>query len=591
MLQQYNDMELVSLGNLQQSSTVPYTLLDEDNTASITDVEKLFKHTIGEENGNPRLTTKQARILWLLQVLGGSAAIYSFPISFEYAKDKVIPYQVCLMAGGVITSTLFLTHLTGFFLKGLFIKANAPPAIRHLLKLPSKTELAIEIISVSALSLICAIAFAVPTFLYPAFSQEKGWVALEVFHAEIAQAIIHATAWSAIWNGAFPLFNWLIFPVKWAIQNIYYYGWLTPAERKILKYKQQQEVIYQKYREHLSIVFAQMAEDLVSDEINDRSLPENQRKKYASNSQAYTLEEFTRIAYHLNRTKTSGIDDNPTPSRKWFCCTTLHQVMKSGGATAIGAGFFVFATLSTTINPFYIARNTLELDLSSAVAATALPIFSAGALAVLYGGMFGNRLYNLMTSLHKPGNKIPIEARQYPKTFKTLFLINLYLSIFSFGPTQQLITIIFGDPMWDPYRLTLRRLAYSALPTVSCMSILDLTVDVMRQLTVQCGNYEDKMISSLSLNTDMLNKRLLQMLGKNLMESLASFSPDLKLFLRIDSPSLMQDLNILKNLKLEIKNLKSLGPQQKINSNEQRFLNNKLPPHSSNGNGNPVSTL
>ncbi len=577
------DTELVSLGKGNiQSSTAPYTLFnDDDNSTTITDVEKLFKHTIGEENGNPRLTTRQTRILATLQSLGGSAAIYSIPISYEYAKDKVIPYQICLMAGGVITSTLFLTHLTGFFFKGLFLKAYAPSAIRHLLKLPSKTQLVIEIISVSALSLICAIAFAVPTFLYPAFSDEKGWVALEVIHSEIAQAIIHATAWSAIWNGAFPLFNTLITPVKWAIQNIYNHCWLTPAERKILQHKQQQEAIYQKYREHLSIVFGQMAETLVAEEINSRRLPENQRKKYASNSQVYTLKEFTRIAYSSNPPKTFEMDDKSTSSKKWFCCTALHQVMKSGGATAIGAGLFTLATLSTTINPFYIAHNMMELDFLSAVFATALPIFSAGALAALYGGIFGNRLYNFMTSLHLPNSKVPIEALQYPKIFKTLFLINLYLSIFSFGPTQQLITIIFGDPMWDLYRPTLRSLAYSALPTVSCMSILDLTVDIMRELTVKHGNYEDKMISSLLLNADILNKRLLQMLGKNLMKSLTNFSSDLKLFLGIDSSSLEQDLKTLKKLQLEIKNLTSLDPQQKINANEQRFLNKKLTPHSS----------
>src|SRR3990167_3012582 len=137
--------------------------IDEQSNA----LEALFQYYIQESTGDPIPFSKHVFIPLSLELLGGSAGIYSWPPATKYAQDTTPWIKYSLIITNPLSNVLFLLKATDDFFNTLAIEFTIPHPLKAILTRTHKTELRRKYLKILVGSAICAIPFGVTTYLFP----------------------------------------------------------------------------------------------------------------------------------------------------------------------------------------------------------------------------------------------------------------------------------------------------------------------------------------------------------------------------------------------------------------------------------------
>lgn len=234
----------------------------------------------------------------------------------------------------------------------------------------------------------------------------------------------------------------------------------------------------------------------------------------------------------------------------------------------IGALFMVAGCIGYVASPIYLG-SALGLTTAESVAAGFLPAYATAVLCAFYGTEILKAVFNYLTTIDNFKDKFSIEAKMYPTIFALFMIVNTFVAIFSFGTAQQLINTAFKNELWDPIRPFLQGNSIAALDMMSFVSLLGLYSAVVRKAAAKFGGTEsgERMAARLLVAGSAMAKRLEQMKGPELIDSIARYSDEDKRRLGIDPTKFNKDKERLASLRQELD-----GLEIKITSQEPAIV-------------------
>lgn len=414
---------------------------------------------------------------------------------------------------------------------------KAPAPLDDLIELPSKREWLLHQIKILIGSAICSVPFGVATYLFPLPGCESTTcLSLTVSHSSAANIILHAISWSLILTPDFWYYRLPYLPFEKALAQ-YKKSRLTSEERQLSEIQQQRIKIYKKYKNSLSQFLITASEKIVNDSQN------RAEKVREVTSTAASIYQLAGVSLDTHSPK---VQSTRNSSRLWCLCTAVDSFLRKGVINLTGQLFMAAGCVGWIANPIYLASieglNPYESALTGG-----LPAYSMLVLGAFYGAFTVSQIYDyLFSNWSHPSNKVPLEAKFYPKTFTLFLLINAYISIFSYATAEQLVDTVFSDEMWDAYRPFLEDVAYPAMQSLTFVSLLSLFNTVLRKTVAKFGKEDDqKMASRFMVKIDLMAKRLQQMKGDQLMLSLQQCTSEQREFLGINSEEFKKDQRIL----------------------------------------------
>jgi hypothetical protein len=505
-------------------------------------LQAVFNYYMKEQSGDPLASTLGGCIIFGTELFGASAGVYYIPPALTYAADKSLFEKISFAAGNTVGAICFLFNATDGLLQSIAQEHSAPPALKDFLTLPSKKTLLKKNSIIFAASAICSVPLGLVAFIYPFPGVSKPIAITMAVHSGLANMVLHAVACAILLK---PENRWtyrLPFAPLEAAYARYQQARLSRSARYDLAVIQRRkEEIYAQYKTHLIQLFAATMEKIADDQVKKRGMPEEERQR--SMRAVENCNSFSELV------ALADLDPPPEP-RKLSClrrsAAMVHRGFSHGGAKVAGAAFMSVGAMGWIVDPYYIGRANMGLDITESALFSFLPAYSTAVLLAFYGAELMERSYLWLTNgWNNPANKLPLEARRYPKTFALFMVVNAYLSFFSYATAQQLITTIFGDEMWDAYRPHLRNTATPAMQLISFIPTIDLFVAWTKSLSAKYGTEENKFISRLQLKTQEMLCRLQQLKGEELMASIERLTEAQQIQLRIKPAKFNADMERL----------------------------------------------
>lgn len=525
-------------------------------------LESLYNYFIKEMSGDPIPFGQWEKVSVALEILGGSGGIYAWPPAWEYSKDKSpwLAYSITLT--NPVSNVLFLAKATDDLFDYIAMELTTPLELKDILELPTTRELTIKYIKMLLGSIICAIPFGIAVDLFPLPNCEsKSCLASIVTHALAANTILHAISWNFILMPAFWYYRLPILPLEKMYDYIQVQR-LTDTQRELLEIKQNQEDIFQKYKNHLSQFFVSGVEKMVDDYIKNRGKSGNPISLKAIEDKSNT--SLILFAKAIPEEKSILPAIQPL------------SFFNNWGIGFLGGTFMIVGCIGWIANPIYLGLKE-NLTVTQSIAAGILPAYSTAVLCAFYGSAIIKQVYHYLTSWSgNCSDKFSLEARLYPKTFAIFLVLNAYVAAFSYGTAQQLIITLFGDSMWDNYRPYLQDISIPALQILSFVPLLGLFNAFIRKSIAKFGAEGDhKLAARLLTKSNIISQRLQQMNGEILMASIEQYLPIQQKALRIDPNEFNRDMDRLKELKLQKE--KTMKEEKLSQSIDERITPNRSP--------------
>ena len=512
-------------------------LLDNQSRDRESPLDRFYDYFIKEMKGDPIPFGKMEAAQLATGILGGSAGIYYGPSAYEYAKNAAPWLKYSLALCNPVSGGLFLTKAADDFMESSSLDWKVPAPLEDLIELPSKSEWLIHQLKILFGSAICSVPFGVATYLFPLPGCESTTcVAVTVAHSGSANIILHGISWGLILTPQFWYYRIPYLPFEKAFA-LYKRSRLTPEERHLSEIQQQRIKIYKKYKNSLSQFLITASEKIVND----------------SKNRAEKVKEVTSSSASIYQLAGASLDTlSPTaqttqnPWRLWCLCTAVDSFLRKGVINLTGQLFMAVGCMGWVANPIYLA-SVEGLNPYESALIGGLPAYSMLVLGAFYGAFTVSQIYDyLFTNWSRPSDKVPLEAKFYPKTFTLFLMINAYISIFSYATAEQLVATVFSDEIWNAYRPLLEDVAYPAMQSLTFVSLLSLFNTVLRKSVAKFGKGDDQqMASRFMVKIDLMAKRLQQMKGDQLMLSLQQCTSEQREFLGINSKEFKKDQRIL----------------------------------------------
>ncbi|MDF2940521.1 MAG: rane protein of unknown function [Gammaproteobacteria bacterium] len=497
-------------------------------------LEKLHDHFIKEVNGDPIPFDRREKLSLLLELIGASAGIYSWPPAQRYGQDKAPWVSYSLAITNPISNTMFLLKATDDFFEVLASESSVPMALNDIISTPSHQELARKYLIIMMGSAICAIPFGITTYLFPLPDCDtKACIAGIVAHSWVANTVLHAISWGLMLAPELWYYRIPYLPLEKAYAY-YKMSGLSSQERKILDFQQQQELICKKYKGALVRFYTHAAENLVA---NYTKQPAGSvfAPRVALNESDASVMTLARMAGQLPEIKSRRCDN----------------VVGMLGTAFIGLG-----CTGLIVSPIYLGT-TWGLDLTSSTAVGLLPAYSTAVLCSFYGSAIFKQIYEYLSTWGGLMDKFSLEARLYPKTFALFLLFNIYVSAFAYGALEQLINTTLSDKTWDPIRPFLQDICIPAAIILSFIPLIGLFSGATRKVVSKFGpEGEHKSAVRLMVKTTSLCNRLQQMNNDKLIESIGAYSAEDQKILGIDPEQFSRDTATFHNLQENVRVLK-----------------------------------
>jgi hypothetical protein len=522
--------------------------LTQSSTQNENALEKLYAHFIKEDNGDPIPFGRWEKISLFLELLGGSGGIYAWPPAWQYSKNKAAWLAYSLTLTNPISNVLFLAKATDDLFDAVAMETKAPRALVDFIELPTKKNVVTKYAKMISGSIFCAIPFGVATYLFPLPNcNSPTCLGLIVAHSITANTILHAISWNFILTPAFWYYRLPIIPFEKAFkywQNHH----LTDKQKNRLSLNQELQVIYQKYKQHLSNFIIARSEEIVNDYVKNP----NQEQDISLNE----VFNGSLMTFSQKRASHNSLDEQPKNYsflNRLF--NTVHRFLSNGAIGFLGAVFMIIGTIGWIANPIYLGYQEGLNDEESFLAGI-LPAYTTAVLCAFYGSAIFNKIYGYFTSWPADkSDKLSLEAKLYPKLFSLFLLFNTYVAIFAYGTAQQLIITVFGSKVWDDYRPFLQGVSIPALQILSFVPLLDLFNSFVRKTVAKFGSRSSNhtLAARLLIKANAMSQRLQQMNGDKLISSIEQYSPQQMQTLGINSKDFNQDKTQIENLKRQIK--------------------------------------
>jgi|GEM_PF-6149538 len=554
-------------------TTSSFAAYDDDSNP----IERYYNYFMKESDGDPiPFGKKEAGILGL-ESLGASAGIYYWPSAWAYSKDKAPALAYWLTLSNPVTGVIFLAKATDDFFELMSAELSAPQELSNISELPSRKALIIKYAVIFIGALLCAAPFGISTYLFPPSGCEPdACLSTIVSHSSAANIILHAVSWAYMLN--FWYYRIPFLPFEYAYQA-YKNKKLTPAQKKIQDWEQQKAAIYQKYKNLVTQFFATQFDYIVNDHIEAKTtLPKAHSIQGSSNpgddpidaatQASASVETLAENARNAQEDKSPDIVPAASPSCAWQVVTAAHHLMKKGGASILGAVTMTFGCIGWVANPIWLGLDE-GLSWTESIFAGFLPAYSMGVLAAFYGSICWSQVYDFLTSSwDNLRNKLPFEARLFPKTFTFFLLLNAALSLFSYATAEQLIITIFDAEAWDELRPHLENNGIVQMDILCIISLLNLFNTLIRRCVAKFGAASpDQAAARFLAKSEALRTHLQYIKGEALMAGLAKYLPEQTggaviesatlTAMKIDTAEFIEDLAQIKTLDQRIQNDKS----------------------------------
>ncbi|MBS0350387.1 MAG: hypothetical protein JSR33_04215 [Proteobacteria bacterium] len=491
--------------------------------------------------------------------------------AWTYAQNKSNFLKYSLTVTNPVSNILFLSKATDDFFDFVVIETSVPEELERFIILPKKRELILKYLKILLGSLICSIPFGISTYLFPLPNCESTeCLAITVTHSMVANTILHAISWNLIFTPSFWYYRLPTLPFEFAYKK-FKLALISEEKRNNLTIYNKKSLIYQKYKDHLSQFFTSAAEQIVTKHLTKASTETASSPLHLLGEQKASLMTLAGLVDAPQLTKS----EQETVLRFWCLCNALSRQLNRGVGIA-GAAFMVLGCIGWVANPIYIGL-TEGLTLIQSILAGFLPAYSTGILCAFYGEHIIKSVYQYLISWNTNlSGKLPPEAKLFPKTFSLLLIINIFVSIFSYGTAQQLILTVFDDNYWDDIRPFLQYNAFPALQIMSFVPLLNLSNVIIRKLISKFGpEGDDKLAERLLLKASLLSQRLQQVSGEELMTGIALFDNQQKKFLGINPEEFNRDQLNLQSLESKLVEQKSYSKASNDSSCCFSFFQNK----------------
>ncbi len=323
---------------------------------------------------------------------------------------------------------------------------------------------------------------------------------------------------------------------------------MQPDKRYIMEHQDELNLIYHKYKNAVTTLLAKKCDQIVANYDMD--------KKKALELLAVICHENASIAVLIDlncgdEVTTADVPMSPNCCRR--CLVVVHNGLSGYVIPIVGASFMMVGCVGWIVNPFYVISN-MGLNPISTVLLGALPSYSTAVLCGFYGNATFSQIYQYLTTWEGGfRNKLPFEAKCYPKLFLGLLASNLFLSALSYGTATQLIDLIFANSTWNFCHPFLRTISIPAMQILSFVPLLNLFNNCMRKVIAKFGAESDERnLSRLLVKSQTFGERMQQIEGKVLMESLALYSNEQRLKLGINSSEFTTDYGRVNKLMDEL---------------------------------------
>lgn len=192
-------------------------------------------------------------------------------------------------------------------------------------------------------------------------------------------------------------------------------------------------------------------------------MPENERSRKLS---AYQSSPETLLQDVLNS----------------FVETPLLNPIARNTARVLGGSVVSLACLGYAANPYLVFKNDFDFSTGAALGITTLPIYFFMVLMFFFGDGMGVRLLQDILSLKDIAlgrstfqEKLPLEARYYPKAFAFSVMLILFDAIFAGAPGREMMKMAFEAffPAW--LMVVMCGVVDVGLSMLSCYALLDFT--------------------------------------------------------------------------------------------------------------------
>lgn len=516
-------------------------------------LESLYNFYIKESNGDPIPFGKWEKFSLVLEGLGGSGGIYSWPPAKAYGEGKPLWLSLSLQITNPLSNVLFLVNATDNLLNSVAIEVKCPEQLADMLKLPTTCELISKYTKMLAGTMVCSVPFVIVTYMFPLpFCKEGACMAVMLTHSAVANTILHGISWNFILSDQYWYYRLPVIPFE-KLYQVMRESCLSDEQKELRVIKQRKQAIYQKYRDHFSQFFVAGAERIVKGKIENPNQPGTPAVRLLT-QENYSLPQYAKLI------KDNTPQEVPSESRIAALGRSVHRFLSNGAVGFAGAAFMVVGCVGLISNPYYIFSHDFLFNLWETVGLASLPAYSTAVLCAFYGAATMNQIYDYLTSWqYGLKGKLSYEARMYPVSFTIFLMCNIYISAFAFGTAQELIETVFGAEMWEDFRPFFSGVAIPAFQILSFVPLLDLFNTFVRKSVAKFGDKanDNTMAARLLEKSSVIGQRVQQLRGSQLMSSLTAFTGDQLNAMNVNVLDLQTDLDALDKLSGSKRELKA----------------------------------